>query len=327
MALHRLTHIVMGVPNVEQTADYYTEFGLIPADAPAAADSGPSGSGGDAGSGGRRTFATVDGGDQLTVVHSDLRRLVRLGVGAEDQDDLDRVAAGLAALGVPVSRGADYVTAADPGTRVTVRVELAPPVAQEPTPAPGYNAPGDTVRTDGRAPGILREEPVRPRKLGHVVLGSTDREASQRFFTHGIGFKVSDEVSDIAAFMRCSTDHHNVLVQQAPVAFLHHTSWQVNDVDEVGRGASAMLAADPSRHSWGLGRHYIGSNFFWYLKDPAGNFSEYYSDLDCIVDDALWKPGVWEGARSLWAWGPPPPPSFLAPDDLGALMAGAHQPS
>jgi hypothetical protein len=109
------------------------------------------------------------------------------------------------------------------------------------------------------------------------------------------------------------------------VAFLHHTSWQVDDVDEVGRGASAMLEADPSRHTWGLGRHFIGSNFFWYLKDPAGNFSEYYSDLDCIVDDALWQPGVWEGARSLWAWGPPPPASFLAPDDLGALMTGAHQ--
>ena len=26
------------------------------------------------------------------------------------------------------------------------------------------------------------------------------------------------------AFMRCSSDHHNVLVQQAPLAFLHHTS-------------------------------------------------------------------------------------------------------
>ena len=333
MALHRLTHIVMGVPNVEQTAAYYTEFGLIPTDAPAggAGSAGQASAAGRAaagsGSGGRRSFATVDGGEQLTIVFSDLRRLVRLGIGVDDADDVDRVAAGLGALDVPLERGEGTVTAADPGTRVTVRVEVAPRIAQEATPVPAYNAPGVTMRTDERAPGILREQPVRPRKLGHVVLGSTDREASQRFFTQGIGFKVSDEVSDIAAFMRCSTDHHNVLVQQAPVAFLHHTSWQVNDVDEVGRGASAMLAADPSRHTWGLGRHYIGSNFFWYLKDPAGNFSEYYSDLDCIVDDAVWKPGVWEGARSLWAWGPPPPPSFLAPEDLGALMTGAHQPS
>jgi len=28
MALHRLTRIVMGVPNVDETAGYYTEFGL-----------------------------------------------------------------------------------------------------------------------------------------------------------------------------------------------------------------------------------------------------------------------------------------------------------
>jgi hypothetical protein len=124
--------------------------------------------------------------------------------------------------------------------------------------------------------------------------------------------------------MRCSTDHHNVLVQQAPVGFLHHTSWEVDDVDEVGRGATAMLEGHPERHTWGLGRHYIGSNFFWYLRDPAGNFSEYYSDLDCILDDQLWEPAVIAGEKSLYAWGPPPPPSFLQPDDLADLMANAH---
>ena len=306
MALHRLTQIVMGVPNVEQTAAYYAEFGLTP---------GKSGA-----------FATLDGGEQLHIVASARRRLVRLGVGADDPDDLDRVAASLASLGVAVERTAGSVRAVDPGTEVTVQVEVAERYHQEPTPAPGYNGPGATVRAGERAPGILRDQPVRPRKLGHVVLGSTDQEHSQAFFKQGLGFKVSDTVPGLAAFMRCSTDHHNVLVQQAPVAYLHHTSWQVDDVDEVGRGASAMLAADPGRHVWGLGRHHVGSNFFWYLRDPAGNFSEYYSDLDCIIDDALWQPGVWEGARGLYSWGPPPPPSFLAPEDLAALMTGAHSP-
>jgi len=160
-----------------------------------------------------------------------------------------------------------------------------------------------------------------------VVVGSTDQEASTKFFTEGLGFKVSDRVPFLAAFMRCSTDHHNVLVQQAPVSYLHHTSWQVDDVDDVGRGATAMLEKDPDRHVWGLGRHFVGSNFFWYLKDPAGNFSEYYSDIDCIVDDQLWTPGVWEGAKGLYSWGPPPPPSFLAPEDLAGLMTGAHSPT
>jgi hypothetical protein len=92
---------------------------------------------------------------------------------------------------------------------------------------------------------------VTPRKLGHVVIGSTDQAATQRFFTEGIGFKISDSVPSMAAFMRCSTDHHNVLVQQAPVNFLHHTSWQVEDVDEIGRGAMAMLEDHPDRHIWG----------------------------------------------------------------------------
>jgi hypothetical protein len=142
-----------------------------------------------------------------------------------------------------------------------------------------------------------------------------------------LGFKGSDRIKDVGAFMRCSTDHHNVLVLAAPVNSLHHTSWQVDDVDDVGRGAFAMLDGNPERHVWGLGRHYAGSNFFWYLKDPAGNFSEYYSDMDCIVDDQLWTPEELEGARGLFAWGPPPPPSFPQPDDLAAMMTGAHAPA
>jgi hypothetical protein len=31
-----------------------------------------------------------------------------------------------------------------------------------------------------------------------------------------------------------------------------------------------------------------------------------------------------EGVRGLFAWGPPPPPSFLHPEDLAAMMTGAH---
>jgi len=197
-------------------------------------------------------------------------------------------------------------------------------VKQDYTAAPTTNGPGRADRPNTRAPAIDRENRVQPRKLGHVVIGSLDQEASQRFFVDGLGFKISDRVPGLAAFMRCSTDHHNVLVQKAPLNFLHHTAWEVDDVDEVGRGATAMLEGHPERHVWGLGRHHIGSNFFWYLKDPAGNFSEYYSDIDCVIDEQLWKPTVVEGAKGLYNWGPPPPPSFIAPEDLAALMTGSH---
>lgn len=308
MALHRLTDITIGVPNVAETAAYYTEFGLRPV--------------GESTSSYR--FATADGGEQLSIEHAPKRRLTTLGIGVDDPDDLARVVASLTRLGVDVHRQGDQVYATDPTTRLDVVLSVAPRIAQEATPPPPYNTPGDAERPNVRAPGILRPAPVRPRKLGHVVFGSTDQAATQRFFTEGLGFKVSDEAPGLASFLRCSTDHHNVLVQQAPVSFLHHTSWEVDDVDEVGRGATAMLEGRPERHTWGLGRHYVGSNFFWYLRDPAGNFSEYYSDIDCILEDQVWEPGVIEAEKSLYAWGPPPPPSFLAPEDLAELMTDAH---
>ncbi|VVJ21855.1 2 [Amycolatopsis camponoti] len=308
MGLHRLTDITVGVPNVEETAGYYREFGLTPS-----------------GEGNGHRFATTDGGDQLHIRHSPRRRLLTLGVGVDDPDDLERVKASLNRLEVDARREGDALRAADPVTGLEVVVSIAPRLQQKPTPAPLYNTPGAVTRPDVRAPGVERQEPVRPRKLGHVVFGSADQAATQRFFTEGLGFKVSDEAPGLASFLRCSTDHHNVLVQQAPVNFLHHTSWEVDDVDEVGRGATAMLEGHPERHTWGLGRHHIGSNFFWYLRDPAGNFSEYYSDLDCIVDDQLWKPGVIAGEKSLYAWGPPPPPSFLKPEDLAELMTDSHE--
>jgi catechol 2,3-dioxygenase-like lactoylglutathione lyase family enzyme len=314
MALHRLTGITLGVPDVDRTAAYYAEFGLIPVTG-AGSSAGPV-----------HRFATVDGGEQLRIVPADRRALLSLGVGAEDPDDLGRIAAALAGLGVDAHRDERSLTATDPGSGVTVVVTMAPRLEQTATPPTRDNGPGRIDRAGTRATGVLRDGKVRPRKLGHVVVGSPDEPASRRFFCDGLGFKVSDTVAGVAAFLRCSTDHHNVLVQQAPLAFLHHTSWQVDDVDEVGRGAAAMLDADPERHVWGLGRHHVGSNFFWYLKDPAGNFSEYYSDLDCIPDDQLWTPQDWEGARALYSWGPPPPPSFLAPDDLAALMTGTHTP-
>jgi hypothetical protein len=109
------------------------------------------------------------------------------------------------------------------------------------------------------------------------------------------------------------------------VTSLHHTAWEVDDVDEVGRGATAMLDADPHRHVWGPGRHFIGSNFFWYLRDPAGNFAEYYSDLDVIDDDVAWHPTAIADRRALYAWGPPVPDEFVAPVDL-VDVGGPDQP-
>ena len=305
MSLHNLNSLTVGVPGVEAVRCYYKDFGL------AGEDDG--------------WLSTTDGGGQLRLVPAPRRQLLQMEIGVDDPDDIGRITGQLRRIDVAVSRrSGDSVTAAEPVTGVQVTATVTRRLVQQPSPEATYNQPGLIRRPDARTPGILREGTVRPRRLGHVVIGSTDQATSQRFFTDGFGLKVSDQVRDAAAFMRCSTDHHNVLVQRAPVNFLHHTAWQVDDIDDIGRGAMAMIEGHPERHAWGPGRHFIGSNFFWYLRDPAGTFSEYYSDLDCIVDDALWSPRVWEGDKALYSWGPPPPPSFVNPEDLAAHMTGAH---
>jgi len=87
---------------------------------------------------------------------------------------------------------------------------------------------------------------------------------------------------------------------------------------------AAMVGADATRHVWGLGRHAIGSNYFWYLRDPAGNFAEYSSDLDVVADAEAWKVAASAVAQPLAAWAPPVPAAFLAPDDILAMARGEN---
>lgn len=304
MALHRLRSITIGVPAPEPVGAFYRELGLE--------ERAP----------GR--FATSDGGEQLRIEAAPRRHLLALSVGVDDEDDLGRAAAALDRLGVASERAAGVLRAREPGTGVRAELAVEPRIAQAAAPPLAANAPGRTARTDARSRAALPAPAPRPRRLSHVVVGSPDAAASRRFFVEGLGFRVSDEVPAIgAAFLRCSTDHHNLLVQPAPVGFLHHTAWEMEDLDAVGRAAAAMVATDPARHVWGLGRHGIGSNVFWYLRDPAGNFAEYSADLDVIADEEAWRVAASSPAHPLAAWGPPVPPAFLAPDDLADLARGA----
>lgn len=304
MPMHRISSITLGVPDLESTAQFYTDFGLTPL--------------------GDHRFATLDGGEQLKLSYSPVRRLLEYGVGVDHPDDIRSASSRLSAMDVQHSASDEGLSVFDEGSGVTISMTPSARYAPDPFVVPAHNAPGQVVRHNERAPGSVRDSMVRPRKLGHVVLGTTAIERTEQIVLEGLGFKISDTIRNVGHFVRCSTDHHNLMVQRAPFRFMHHTSWQVDDVDEVGRGAARMLEADARRHVWGLGRHNVGGNFFWYLRDPAGNFAEYYSDLDVIDDDEAWRPEVFGGRKSLAAWGPDMPPSFLKPEDLGGLMSGMH---
>ena len=307
MSLHRLLGFRAAVADPAALDSYYAELGLR----------------GDATAG----YSGSDGGATVQVDEAPFRRLVALDIGAHAERDIDAAQTRLEAGGATVTRTAESVSVTDPASRVHITVRVAEPEAAPPAGSTHLvtpNSPGATVRTNERAPAVFGA-PRPPRRLGHLVIGTPDLAVTRDLLVDGIGVKVSDEVDGIIHFLRCSTDHHNIGLVHSPAPILQHYSWECDDIDHVGHTATALYRADPDRHAWGLGRHFAGSNFYWYLRDPSGAFLELYSDLDHIDDDDAWEqhgrtPLALEHIAN--AWGPNLPTEFVVPSDLDALAAG-----
>ena len=308
MSLHRLLGLHTSVPDPDGLAAFYRELGL-PGDA-------------------RSGFTGTDGGAAVTIGEGPFRRLGSVTVGCHDRTDLSAIAARLRAGDADVSVGDDRLSVVDAATQVRFDVCVAEPTApQVAAPLVVPNSPGAVVRANRRAPAVF-SRPRPPRRLGHLVLGTPDLSATVSLLTEGLGFRVSDTIDGVIAFLRCSTDHHNLAVVAGPVPHLQHYSWECDDIDHVGHTATALYRNDPERQVWGLGRHFAGSNFYWYLRDPSGSFIELYSDLDQILDDEEWEAtGRTEFTfdHVANAWGPNLPLEFIEPDDLDALQQGWGQ--
>ncbi len=300
MGLHRLTSITLGVPDVAASRAFFHDFGLT----------------------GDGMLCTRDGGEQLELVPSATRSLERLGVGTDDLDDLGRIAGRVerSGLGSIVESTGERLVLSEPVTGLLVEVTHADPYRVAPT-THTFNRPGSNERLDVPAESVLATDPVTPSNLTHVVYGTPDQPTTLAFFTDVVGFEISDQVPGIIAFTRCGEVHHNLAIQAAPVAFAHHIAFEVDDIDDVVRGGQAMVDADPDRHMWGVGRHAIGSNWFWYLRDPSGTFVEYTADIDRISAQDLYRPKDWQGHEFLYSFGPPTPPEFLEPADMADLIA------
>jgi catechol 2,3-dioxygenase-like lactoylglutathione lyase family enzyme len=304
MGLHRLTSITLGVPDVAASTAFFHDFGLS----------------GDAGH-----LATRDGGEQIELVPSARRTLTRLGIGADDSDDLGRIATRVerTGLGSMSYTSDERLVLGEPVTGLAIEITLAPryPSALGPHT---FNRPGaEAERWNVPAESVMTAAPVAPSNLTHVVYGTPDQPTTLRFFTEVLGFEISDQVPGIIAFTRCGEVHHNVALQTAPVAFPHHVAFEVDDIDDVVRGGQRMVDIDPERHMWGVGRHAIGSNWFWYLRDPSGTFVEYTADIDRISAQDLYRPKDWQGHEFLYSFGPPTPAEFLEPADMADLIAAS----
>jgi len=165
---------------------------------------------------------------------------------------------------------------------------------------------------------------VAPCKLGHTAFFTPDIQATVRFYTEILGFRVSDWIGDSFVFMRCNPDHHTVNFLTGPKRGLHHIAFELNDWNHV-KQACDLLPDHNLDLIWGPGRHGPGHNIYTYHLNPDGFTIEMFTELDVMsneengyFDPRPWhkdrpqRPKVWDPAtirtRNFWGLSKPEQP-------------------
>ena len=152
---------------------------------------------------------------------------------------------------------------------------------------------------------------MHPRRLAHVLVFTVDIPKTIAWYRDVLGMRLSDRSGDMIAFMHGihGSDHHMIAFVKSDGPGLHHLSWDVPSINDIGLGATHMADKGFSK-GWGLGRHVLGSNYFHYVRDPWGSYAEYSSDIDYVPVDFDWQAQDHPGEDSFYVWGPNPPEDF-----------------
>lgn len=294
VGIHSLDHFVLAVPDLKLAERFYADFGLDVRNARNGLE--------------LRTF----GSDPCRgrIVEGAEKRLHHLSFGcfAEDlpyfQERMEEN--GVEILDGPIGFESNGLWCRDP-SGLLLEVKVAPKAS------PDHKMSGEwTSSPEGVMGSCARAKAprVQPRRLSHLLAFTKDIRESISFYSRIFGLRLSDSTG-LAAFMHSihGSDHHILAFAQAEGPGLHHCSWDVKGIDEIGLGAMHM--ADKGHvKGWGLGRHVLGSNYFHYVRDPWGSFAEYSADIDYIPATQLWEAGEYDDEDSFYLWGPEPPADF-----------------
>ncbi len=302
LGVHSVDHFNFVVPDLKAAQTFYTDFGL------------------DVREEGNSLGLYTAGNDHRwgRVGEGGSKKLSYLSFGAYEEDlgplrsRLQK--AGVPQLDPPSGFPTNGVWFRDPdGTLIEIGVaEKSSPneksVVFNASSPPGVQ--GSTARS--KAPFI------RPRRLAHILIFTSDVLRSIEFYHRILGLRLSDRSGDGVAFMHGihGSDHHMVAFAKSNGPGLHHLSWDVASIHEVGLGAMQM-ADRGFADGWGMGRHVLGSNYFHYVRDPWGSYSEYSSDIDYIPVDCDWNSDDHPGHDAFYVWGPNPPADFVHNHEMG----------
>jgi catechol-2,3-dioxygenase len=170
--------------------------------------------------------------------------------------------------------------------------------------------PGNVIGSWGRA----KKPEVQPLRFAHMLMFVANVSQSIEFYSRVLGMRLSDRTGDIIAFMHGihGSDHHMIafVTANGRTPGLHHLSWDMGSINGIGLGAMQMADRGFTK-GWGLGRHVLGSNYFHYMQDPWGSWSEYSADIDYIGVDHDWQAKDQPPEDGIYVWGPDLPKDFL----------------
>lgn len=295
LGVHSLDHFVLKVPNLAVARDFNNSFGL------------------DVREEGERLGLYTFGHAHRwgSVVESQTKCIGHLSFGAYEED-IQRFEQRIQELGVerldpPPGFDSNGIWFRDHDGRL---LEIR--VAEKSSPYDKTPGRMDAAPAGARgAPFRSAAGTTRPSRLAHMLLFTRDVDAAVNFYSRVLGMRLSDRSGSNIAFMHGihGSDHHMVAFAKSDHPGLHHTSWDVGSLHEVGLGAMQMADRGFSK-GWGLGRHVLGSNYFHYVQDPWGSYSEYSCDMDYIPAGTDWPAGDFGGEDAFYVWGPTPPDDF-----------------
>ena len=154
---------------------------------------------------------------------------------------------------------------------------------------------------------------TQPRGLSHFAIYTSDVSAAIAWYEKVLGLRLSDGSGPVVAFLHGAhgSDHHLLALVGSTHCGLHHSSWDVGSIQEIGLGSAQMMRAGYTK-GWGLGRHVLGANYFYYVTDPWGSHAEYSADIDFIPADCEWPSKADHAPEdSFYLWGPGVPEGFV----------------
>jgi catechol 2,3-dioxygenase-like lactoylglutathione lyase family enzyme len=308
LAVHSLHRFVFSVPDLAPAAAFYRAFGLEVRAADARLDLYTYGH--------PHRWASIYAGGGF-------KKLEYLSFSAYPED-MDALAQALERRDV-VTVGA-HPLADEPGLWIVdpegTPVQIVASDKATPAAKPAPETPDPVPPGTGAAPARSKAPAVRPRRLSHVLLFTTDVARSAAFYERTLGLRLSDRSGDLIAFMHGAhaSDHHLIAFAKSDGPGLHHSSWDVASLDDVGLGMQQMIDRG-FPEGWGVGRHVIGSNYFRYVRDPWGSYAEYSYDIDFIPADCDWKAADHPAEDSFYVWGPPVPAEFIVNHETAARRA------